>query len=116
MTDQLPVALYLDENVSVLVAKLLRGRGIKVTTANEAGCLGTDDEDQLRYAIANRMVIVTHDVKDFSRLAAHYAELGTFHSGMIMAVRRSPYEIARRLTTVLSKTTAVEMENQVRYI
>jgi len=35
---------------------------------------------------------------------------------MITAVRRSPYEIARRLLTILNHVTADEMENQVRDI
>jgi len=35
---------------------------------------------------------------------------------MIIAVRRSPYEIARRLLTTLNHGTADEMENRLRYI
>ena len=45
-----------------------------------------------------------------------YLEAGHRHYGIIIAVRRSPYEIVRRLLIVLNRVTADEMENQVRYI
>ena len=41
--------LYTDEDVSVLVATLLRSRGFNVTTSLEQGMLGKSDQDQLIY-------------------------------------------------------------------
>jgi hypothetical protein len=35
---------------------------------------------------------------------------------MILAVRRSPYDIARRLLRILNQVTADEMVSQVQYI
>jgi hypothetical protein len=38
------------------------------------------------------------------------------HYGVIIAVRRSPQEIAQRLLKILNQVTSDEMQNQVRYI
>jgi hypothetical protein len=38
------------------------------------------------------------------------------HHGIILAVRRRPYEIARRLILILNQVTADEMRDQLRYV
>jgi hypothetical protein len=53
---------------------------------------------------------------DFERLAAQYFTTGQTHCGIIIAVRRSPYQIVRRLMELLNHVTADEIENQLRYI
>jgi hypothetical protein len=53
---------------------------------------------------------------DFEALARTYFAAGQPHDGIIVAVRRPPWEIARRLLRILSSVTAEEMQNQVRYI
>ena len=67
--DKLFIELYLDENVSVLVAKILRARGFKVTTTDEAGRKGTSDPKQLQFAVENGYTIVTMNRVDFESLA-----------------------------------------------
>ncbi len=114
--NHLFIALYLDENVDVLVADLVRARQFEVTTAVEVGQLGRSDPDQLAYAASHQMALVTHNRVDFERLAEEYFATGQTHSGIIIAVRRSPYELARRLLVILNDVTADEMENQLRYI
>ena len=89
------VNLYLDEDVSVLVAKLVRSRGLSALTTQEAGQLGISDVEQL---------------------ARQYREAGRTHGGIIIAVRRPPQEIARRLFVLLNQLTADEMDNQILYI
>jgi predicted nuclease of predicted toxin-antitoxin system len=110
------IELYLDEDVSVLVAELLRARGFSVITTREAGQLGSSDADQLAYAVSQRRALLTHNRVDFESLAQTYFSPGRSHSGIIMAVRHSPYEIVRRLLVVLDQVTADEFENQVRYV
>jgi predicted nuclease of predicted toxin-antitoxin system len=43
-------ALYIDEDLSALVATLLRARGLDVLTTQEAGSMGRSDPEQLAYA------------------------------------------------------------------
>lgn len=108
--------LYLDEDVSALVAELLRARGFDVQTTQEAGRKGTRDEEQLAYAAGRRRALLTHNRDDFARLAEDFFAAGHRHHGIIIAVRRPPHDIAMRLLTILNHTTADEMENQVIYI
>jgi predicted nuclease of predicted toxin-antitoxin system len=113
---QLFAAIYLDEDIDVLVARLLRVRLHDVATAAEAGQLGKSDPEQLAYAVTHRRAIVTHNRRDFAPLAQQYGASGEHHYGIILAVRRSPYELAQRLLNLLNRVTADEMENQVFHI
>lgn len=110
------IELYLDEDVSVLVADLLSARGFMVITTQMVGRLGCSDVDQLEYAISQRKTLLTHNRADFENLARQYFSSGRTHHGIIIAVRRTPYEITRRLLFILNQLTADEIENQIRYI
>ena len=110
------ISLYLDEDVSVLVAKLLRARGFAALTVQETGRKGLSDEEQLEYAVASGRVLLTHNRRHFERLAGEYAGSGKKHLGIIIAVRRRPNEIASRLLPLLNQVTADEMVDQVRYV
>jgi hypothetical protein len=52
----------------------------------------------------------------FEALAQTYVAAGHPHQGIIIAVRRPPRDITRRLLRLLNAVTAEEMHNQVRYI
>lgn len=110
------IELYLDEDVSVLVAELVRARGFTALTAREAGQLHASDADQLAYAVSQRKTLLTHNRADFEALAQTYLATGQTHSGIIIAVRHPPYEIMRRLLLILNHVTADEMQDQLRYI
>jgi hypothetical protein len=114
--SRLFIELYLDEDVDINIAMLIRRRGFLASTAREAGMLQVDDAEQLAYAVTHKKAIVTHNRDDFLLLAKEYDVLGHEHWGIIIARRRSPYEIVRRLVTLLNTVTADEFQNQVRYI
>lgn len=110
------IDLYLDEDVDVLVADLVRARGFTVTTTQEAGNIGASDRQQMAAAVSLQHTFVTHNRTDFEVLAEEYFAAGQEHYGIIVAVRRSPYEIVRRLLSILNHVAADEMKNQLRYI
>ena len=114
--SRLFIELYLDEDVSVLVADLIRARGFAVTTTVEAGNLGKSDAEQLAHAATRQQTFLTHNRADFERLAQEYFAAGRTHYGIVIAVRRPARELAMRLLTVLNQVTADEVENQLRYI
>lgn len=114
--NRLFVELYLDEDVHVLIAELVRSYGFEVTTARQQDKLGCDDDAQLAYAVQEGRAMLTHNRVDFERLAEVYFQAGKEHYGIIIAVRRSPYEVARRVARILDKVTAEEMKNQLRYV
>lgn len=45
------IELYLDEDVSVLVAELLKARGFAAMTTRDAAQLGKNDIEQFDYAV-----------------------------------------------------------------
>lgn len=110
------VELYLDEDVDVLVAELLRARDFQALTARQAGQLGQGDASQLDYAARHGKTILTHNREDFQALHQHYAALDQHHAGIIIARRHPPYELARRLLELLNSITADEMQDQMLYI
>ena len=114
--SRLFIELYLDEDVSVLVAGLLRARGFDVETTQDAGRKKADDAEQLAYAVSHRRALLTHNRDDFARLAKGFFAGGRKHHGIIIAVRRPPHEIVRRVLVILNQNTADEMEGQVIYI
>lgn len=109
------IELYLDEDVDVLVADLIRARGFTAITTRDAGNLHKDDDEQLSYA-DNQFVFVTHNRVDFEARALEYFASGKTHCGIIIAIRRPPQDIVRRLLVISNNVTADEMVNQIRYI
>lgn len=114
--SRLFISLYLDEDVSVLIAKLMRARGLSAATTIEVGNGGNSDDGQLAFAAQRQWAILTHNRADFERLAAEYFAIKRPHAGIIIAVRRTPYDLARRLLALMNNVTAEEMDNQVMYI
>ena len=108
--------LYLDENVHVGVADVVRGHGYQVSTARDEGMLGKSDSEQLAFAAEREMVLITHNRADFEDLARLYFEEGRTHWGMILVFRRPPHECALRLMALLNERTAEEFKNQLLYI
>lgn len=110
------IKTYLDENISFVVAEILRQRGFEVITAQEAGNKGSSDEKQLEFALNRGMSILTHDRVDFEELAKGYFAHNKTHSGIIIVFPHPPQEIAHRVIVILNKITAHEMTNQIVYI
>jgi hypothetical protein len=110
------IDIYLDEDVDVLVADLLRARGFVAVTTRDAGNLGTNDSHQLGHAVATQQAILTHNRVDFEALANSYRASAQSHFGIIIAVRHPAHEIVRRLLLILNQVTADEMVDMLRYI
>jgi predicted nuclease of predicted toxin-antitoxin system len=70
--NRLFIELYLDEDVDVLIAQLLRARGFAVVTTQEAGHLHNNDAEQLAYAVSQHKTLLTHNRADFEALAQIY--------------------------------------------
>jgi predicted nuclease of predicted toxin-antitoxin system len=114
--ESLFIELYLDEDVNVLIADLLRGRGFNAVTTRDEGQLQNSDAQQLAYAVSQKCALVTHNRADFEELAQQYQEDGLTHYGLILATRHRSYELVRRLIIILNHITADELVNQIRYI
>lgn len=95
--------LYLDEDVDVLVADLVRSRGFEVATTHSERMLGQSDASQLSYA-------------SFEAVAVQYFEEGRIQWGIICVFRRPPHDLADRLVRLLNDHTAADLKNQVVYL
>ena len=102
--------------MNVVIGELVTGWGFRAQTAREAGNLSKPDSEQLDYAVERSLCVVTHNREDFEELHRQYMEVGRNHAGIIIAVRRGPYQVARRLVPLLNRITADEMRNQLLYI
>ena len=110
------IELYLDEDVDVLVADLVRSRGFVAVTTRDANQLGASDVSQLSYAVRQRKTFLTHNHDDFQALAEEFRAADRHHAGIIIAGRHPSYELLRRLLRILNHITADEMHDCVRYI
>ena len=108
--------LYLDEDVSVIVAAILQGRGFDVVTARDSGQLGCSDAEQLAYGTAAGRMLLTHNRVDFERLHKEWLETGKAHSGIIIAKRRAPTEVSARVGQLLTRLPAEALINQLLYV
>ena len=106
----------MDEDVDSLIAELVTARGFTAATARGEGRLRRSDAEQLDYAVAQGLCMVTHNRRDFEELHAQYMGAGRTHAGIIIAFRKRPYRITTHLSHLLETITADEMRNQLLYI
>ena len=76
--------VYLDEDLSSVIAGLLRKYGIDATTAQDVGNVQLDDRAQLAYAAREGRTIVTANVIDFMELAHETVATNTEHAGIVL--------------------------------
>ncbi len=72
--NSLLICLYLDEDVDVLVADLIRAKGFDVITTRDASQLQATDAEQLAYAVSQQRTLVTHNRTDFEALVQSYTK------------------------------------------
>jgi predicted nuclease of predicted toxin-antitoxin system len=108
-------ALYTDEDVSALVAILLKSRGLDVTSVPEQATLGKTDSEQLKFAASLGRCLVTHNRVDFEKLYFQYMNENKQHSGIIIVPQKNAYEVARRISVLVNALTVEEINNQLLY-
>ncbi len=107
--------VYLDEDVSVLLATLLRARNINVLTARDADMLGASDDAHLKFASRANRILLTHNRIDFELLFSRYVEQSISQAGIIVLSRkRDVYLTSHRLIKFLASHPTAE--NQLWYL
>ncbi len=107
--------VYTDEDMSALVATLLRSRGINVTTVPQEATIGKTDSEQLKIATFLGRCILTHNRVDFERLHLEYIKSEKEHCGIIIVPQKNAYEIAQRVGILVNTLTADDIKNQLLY-
>ncbi|NCQ68133.1 MAG: hypothetical protein GPI99_02610 [Microcystis aeruginosa W13-15] len=108
-------SLYMDEDMSALVARLLRSRGLDVTTVPEQSTLGKTDSEQLEFAASLGRCLVTHNRVDFERLHLQFIEEGREHCGIIVVPQKTAYEVVQRVSVLVNTLTVDSINNQLLY-
>ncbi len=113
---RVPASIYPDEDVSVVVAAILRARGFDATTARDTGQLGRSDFEQLAFGAAAGRVVVTHHRTHFERLQRDWLQDGRSHAGILVARQRPPRDVAARVGRLRARLSAGDFKNQLIYV
>jgi len=116
---RLSIFLYTDEDITDLLALLLRERGYGAESALDAGTIGFSDENQLAFATNLRWTILTFNRDDFTELARRWYGAGREHAGIVISQqfsRREIGEFLRQVCNLLETVSAPEMWNTVLYL
>ena len=115
----LSATVYLDHNVDPHLARDLDAHGFDAVAAQDVGMGKATDEEHLRYATSGGRVLITHDLKDFPRLAEQWYERREMHAGIVLVGQPPavPYgALLRRLLALLNRRTADEFINEVIWL
>lgn len=110
------IPIYCDEDIDILIKPLLEAKGFKVLTTLDEKMLSASDIQQMNHAIKKGYVFLTHNRAHFEQLYTNLINKGRDHSGVIMATRRNVYELARRVSRVLSGYSKESIKNQLLYL
>lgn len=110
------ISIYCDEDVDILIKALLEAKGFRVLTTQNEKMLGSADWHQIEHAIKKGCIFLTHNRIHYEQLYAELISKKTAHPGIIIASRRNVYELARRISRVLSKHTKESTRDQLFYV
>ncbi|MEW6215150.1 MAG: DUF5615 family PIN-like protein [Nitrospirota bacterium] len=110
------IKLYLDADVDPLLAKVIRDRGYDVLSTHEAGMHKSDDYEQIDFAISQGRAVLTHNIRDFHRIAKEYAKINKSHRGIILSSQLPFKELLKRTLRLLNKHNAENVLNHVVWL
>lgn len=105
------IRLYLDEDISPVVAVVLRSRGYDVVSAHEVEMKGKGDKEQLEYASKNGRVLLTFNARHFAPLAAEYYKNSKEHSGIVVSKKVNLSEMVKLTLNMLKKLRTEDLKN-----
>jgi predicted nuclease of predicted toxin-antitoxin system len=110
------VSLYLDEDIRVLLGQVLRSRGYDVVHVLELGREGKSGLEQLDFSAGQGWAILTHNIKDYVKLAKSYEVPGKNHYGIIVSNHLPFAELLRRTLRLLSACSKEELINRFMWL
>ncbi len=110
------ISLLLDEDVRLVLAEILRGRGYDVVHVLEIGRAGKSDPDQLAFAVRQERTILTHNVRDYRLLDQTYREQEKVHWGIIVSDQLPLKELVSRTLRCLSRYTKEDAKNSLLWL
>lgn len=95
------IRYYLDEDLSPVIAELLRKEKVDAMSAHEVGMVQASDHDQLEYAAAQRRCMVTRNRNDFIRLSVQFFNEHRAHYGVLIIPHSYRGDNFRAIATAL---------------
>lgn len=113
----MPLTLYMDVHVPIVVTESLRRKGLDVLTSQDDGTATLDDETLLARANELGRVLFSQD-QDFLRIAAEWQRAGRTFVGVIFAVQQgvSLGLLAEDLELLLTCCEPEELRDRVTYL
>ena len=108
--------LFLDEDVRVLLAHVLRERRYDAVHVEDVARRGMTDDSQLAFATSQKRVLLTHNIRDFINLDNVCRHQGRKHAGILLSDQVPFRELLRRTLRFLDQVSAAEMQSQVRWL
>lgn len=103
--------LYLDEDITDLLARVLRSAGYDVVSAHEVGMRGKSDREQLMYAIAEGRAILSFNVAHFPNLARWADDNQIEHCGIVVSNQLDFKDLLHRVRALLDNVSAEDLRN-----
>ena len=113
----MPVTLYLDVHVPLVVAHQLRRRGVLVVHAIEERTSRLNDDELLQLSSNQERVMVTQDIR-FRAMAENWQRQGRPFAGLVFASQRgiSVGGLVKDLELIAKATEVPEWASQVLHL
>lgn len=76
----------------------------------------SNDYQQIDFATSQGRAILTHNVRDFYRIAKEYAKINKPHAGIILSLQLPFKEFLKRTLCLLNKHNADDIFNHVVWL
>lgn len=95
------IKYYLDEDLSPVIAEMLRKDKIDAVCVHEAGMIQASDLEQLEFAASRKRCLVTRNRNDFIRLTVQFFNEHRPHYGVLIIPYSYPGDNFRAIAKAL---------------
>lgn len=110
------IKLFLDEDVHLVLSRMLQKRGFDVLHAQELDRKGRPDADQLAFAIQKERALLSFNVKDYVVLHNYYMENDLEHFGIFVSKQIPVGEALKRTLIFLQAHRLETVRNQLLFL
>jgi hypothetical protein len=110
------VRLYIDEDITDDLARVLRARGFDALSVYDLDMTGKTDSEQAAFAVEQQRTLLSFNVKHFSAIATQYAAESRTHFGIVVSNQLLFGELLRRVLILLRLQTAEKMVNRFDWL